>query len=140
MDNTSKAIIILSIFVIIAISILMAIDQTQPKEHGTFNIQSQEDLTKIVDELAEEMYEKELFLSMKDVSRLAGLDMDQIRLFPNHMDGFGSGKGTWHDGYSLHEHKKDGTRIWEEFSKNGTLLKSIKIYDEPEKEILILLK
>jgi hypothetical protein len=142
MDNTSKAIITLSIFVIIAISILMAINQTQPKEHETFNIQTQDDLTRIIDELAIRMWEEQIFLDMRDIHRLTSSDPEVklIQLFSNDMNGQSNGKGTWDDGYSLTSRLPDGTRTWEEFSNNGTLLKSIRINDEPEKEILILLK
>lgn len=82
------------------------------------------------------------YIEIDDVVGLVTPDreIDLIRFYPNNMDGYSSGKGTWPDGYSLTKELKDGTRIWEEFSNNGTLLKSIKIYDEPEKEILILLK
>jgi len=111
------------------------------RENKSIDINSYDDLKHVLEEVSIEMMEEEIFLELKDYYLLYTYDdVNIIRLSPNQMDGFGSGKGTWHDGYSLHEHKKDGTRIWEEFSKNGTLLKSIKIYDEPEKEILILLK
>lgn len=67
-------------------------------------------------------------------------EIDLLRFFPNKMDGTGSGGSTWDDGYSLSHEWLNGTRTYEEFSNNGTLLKSIKIYDEPEKTILIMMK
>ena len=79
---------------------------------------------------------------MNDIHQLVTSDpeIDLIRFYPNKMDGYSGGKGTWGDGYSLNHEWKNGTRVWEEFSTNGTLLKSIKIYDEPERDILIILK
>lgn len=148
----NKKILIISNVVIILIIVFISFvyineanqwqnQQLEKKKHSTFNIETQDDLKEVLTEVSKEMMENKIFLELGDYYLLYTYDdVNIIRLFPNDMNGFSSGKGTFPDGYSLHEDKKDGTRIWEEFSKNGTLLKSIKIYDEPEKEILILLK
>ena len=77
-----------------------------------------------------------------DIVGLVGPDRDMnlIRLHPNDVSGYSGGKTTWPDKYALHRDTADGTRTYEVFSNNGTLLKSIKIYDDREKDILIILK
>ena len=109
---------------------------------SVFNINSYDDLENMTMSLSDAMWEAKIFLEMNDIHRLVSSDseVDLIRFYPNKLDGYSGGKGTWDGGYSLNHEWQNGTRIWQEFSNNGTLLKSINIHDEPEREILIILK
>jgi len=143
MNQKILAGLMMAVIVLVSIHLTVVLsNEMDVKKLEEFKLDSDQDLKLVAASLAIRMWEEQIFLEMEDIHRLVTSDreIDLIRLFPNDMNGQSGGKGTWDDGYSLNSDLPDGTRTWEEFSKNGTLLKSIKIYDEPEKEILIILK
>ncbi len=122
----------------------MAIQHNNDKMYPSNQIiiTTQDDLTRIVDNLAEEMYDKKIFLSTRDANRLSGVDPDVtlISLNPNQMLGIGTSTGSGPDNNHSGKFYKNGTRTYYEYSNNGTLLKSIIIHDVPEKNIEIIIK
>jgi len=87
-------------------------------------------------------YENREALTFDEIVSLVGPDreVELIRLYPNDVVGHSGGKGTFPGGYTLHSDLANGTRTYNKFLDDGTLLKSIRINDDREKEILILLK
>ena len=138
-----KILLIGTILAIAAISIPMALQYNSVKiPQSTFDLETHDDLLRKVAELSFVMWENQIFLEINDIFTLTASDPEVvlIRLTPSDMNGVTTGKGTFNGGYTLDFSWPNGTRTYEKFLDDGTLLKSIKIYDEPEKDILIILK
>lgn len=139
----NQKIILLGIIVAISsLSILFIINEISPKTHGMFEIKTQDGLTEIVHDLTESMHDSKIFLSSLNIFTLVSSDPDVslITFDPSNNNGLSSSKGIGVDKEYFTKTLPNGTRTYEEYSLNGTLLKSIKFFDETEKTITIIIK
>lgn len=135
-----KIIIIALVVVLVSLSVKIIINETQT--HEPFKIQTQDDLTKIKQDLYEEMVESRIFLERFDIYTLVSADPEigLITFDPNIDGGLKTGGGTFPDGYTLTKDYPNGTRTFYQYDNNDTLRKSIVIHDEHEKSITIIFK
>lgn len=136
----AKIIVIVSSLVVLAFFIGFVISVLQ--NHESLEIDSQNDLTQIVNNLTREISTSQKYLRIGDISTLVGPDhdMELITLFPNDMNGYSFGINNTTNSKKYSYEFENGTRIFKEINNNGTLLKEIKIFDVPEKMIVVLLK
>ncbi|MCE2499044.1 MAG: hypothetical protein J4F28_08710 [Nitrosopumilaceae archaeon] len=136
-----KLFLILALVAVLAYSLGFAASEID--KSYVMNLETQEDLSKIVDILYDEMIESGIVLTNHDIDLLVAPDRnaDVLIITPNDMKKYHRGPfgsfGTYDNFYIFLE---NGIRIYTEVSHNGDVLKNIKINDVPEKRITMIIK
>jgi len=110
--------------------------------NNKINIESQDDLKKILVAITNEMMDSKINLDHSDIIHLLGpnRDVDIIIVFPNDMQSNHTGPyGDSLDYDTVYQKFTNGTRIFQATNDNGDILRQIMINDQPEKVFIMIM-